>query len=51
MNKWTKFRVIYWLNGNVCVKEIEAYSKYNAKKRFHLTTDADDIIRIEEVTE
>lgn len=46
-----KFKVSYWLNGNICVKEIEAFSKYDAKQRFYLTTSADDIIRIEEVTE
>lgn len=46
-----KFKVSYWLNGNICVKEIEAFSKYDAKQRFYLTTDAYDIIRIEEVTE
>ena len=46
-----KFKVIYWLNGNQCVKEIEAASKYEAKMRFYLTQAADDIIRIEEVKE
>lgn len=46
-----KFKVIYWLNGNQCVKEIEASSKYEAKQRFYFTTVADDIIRIEEVKE
>lgn len=51
MYQLKKFKVIYWLNGNQYVKEVEAYSKYNAKQRFYLTTSADDIIRIEEVTE
>lgn len=46
-----KFKVIYWLNGNQCEKEIIADSKYDAKMRFYLTTSADDIIRIEEVKE
>lgn len=46
-----KFKVYYWHNGNKKVEEIEAYSKYNAKVRFYLTHPADDIIRIEEVTE
>ena len=46
-----KFKVVYWLNGNKCVKEIEAFSKYDAKQRFYLTETADDIIRIEEVKE
>lgn len=51
MYQLKKFRVIYWLNGNQCVKEVEAYSKYDAKKRFYFTTSADDIVRIEEVKE
>lgn len=46
-----KFKVSYWLNGKICVKEIEAYSKYDAKTRFYLTEASDDIIRIEEVKE
>ena len=46
-----KFKVIYWHNGNKCVEEIEARSKYNAKARFYLNHPHDDIIRIEEVTE
>ena len=45
------FKVTYWLNGDICVKEVEACSKYDAKLRFHLTNSADDIIRIEEVKE
>lgn len=46
-----KYKVIYWLNGNQCVKEVEAFSKYDAKRVFYLTNSADDIIRIEEVKE
>ena len=46
-----KFKVIYWLNGNVKTVELEADSKYNAKRLFHLSYAADDIIRIEEVVE
>lgn len=46
-----KFKIIYILNGRTKVKEIEATSKYNAKRRFYLTERADDIIRIEEVKE
>lgn len=46
-----KFKVYYWHNGNKMIEEIEAYSKYNAKARFYLLHPADDIIRIEEVTE
>lgn len=46
-----KFKVVFWLNGNKHTTEIEAYSKYDAKKRFYLTAAADDIIRIEEVKE
>lgn len=51
MSDLKKFKVIYWLNGNKCVAEIEAYSKYDAKKRFYFSHSCDDIIRIEEVTE
>lgn len=46
-----KFKVIYWLDGNKKVKEVLASSKYDAKRRFLLHEKADDIIRIEEVTE
>lgn len=40
-----KFKIIYILNGRTKVKEVEATSKYNAKRLFY------DIIRIEEVKE
>jgi hypothetical protein len=46
-----KFKVYYWRNGNKMIEEIEAYSRYDAKVRFYLLHPADDIIRIEEVTE
>ena len=46
-----KFKVTFLLNGVERDTEIEAYSKYDAKKRFYLTTSADNIIRIEEVKE
>lgn len=46
-----KFKVYYWFNGNKMIEEIEAYSRYDAKARFYLLHPADDIIRIEEVTE
>ena len=46
-----KFKITYWLDGNKKTKEILASSKYNAKMRFLLHEKADDIIRIEEVTE
>ena len=46
-----KFKVIYWLNGNIKSVELEADSKYNAKMRFYFLHTADDIIRIEEVKE
>lgn len=46
-----KFRVIYWLNGEKKVQEVEAFSKYHAKLTFSLKFTCDDIIRIEEVTE
>lgn len=46
-----KFRVLYWLNGNIKTVQVTADSKYNAKRMFYVNHDADDIIRIEEVTE
>ena len=46
-----KYKVYFWHNGNKEVEEIEAYSKYNAKVRFYLHHPADDIIKIEEVSE
>lgn len=51
MSELKKYKVCYWHNGNKKVAEIDAYSKYNAKARFYLLHPADDIIRIEEVTE
>lgn len=50
-NTKRKFKVIYWLRGNTQTAEVEAFSKYDAKRVFYLTYDADDIIRIEEVKE
>lgn len=46
-----KFKVIFWFNGNIKKVEVEAFSKYDAKRVFYLTNAADDIIRIEEVKE
>ena len=46
-----KFKVIYWLRGQKKAAEVEAFSKYDAKRVFYLTYNADDIIRIEEVKE
>lgn len=46
-----KFKITYWLDGNIKVAELEASSKYNAKMRFYLTHSCDDIISIQEVTE
>lgn len=51
MSELKRYKVYYWHNGNKKVEEIEAYSKYNAKARFYMHHSADDIIRIEEVTE
>ncbi len=51
MNEKRKFKVIYWLRGNKETAEVLAFSKYDAKRVFHLTHAADDIIRIEEVGE
>ena len=49
MNTKLKFKVIYWLGGNTRTAEVEAFSKYDAKRVFYLTHTADDIIRIEEM--
>ena len=51
MSELRRFKVIYWHNGRKRVEEIDAFSKYDAKKRFYLSYPCDDIIRIEEVTE
>lgn len=44
-----KFKVIYWYCGQKRSVEVEAYSKYDAKRVFYMTHSADDIVRIEEV--
>lgn len=46
-----KFKVIYWLNGNIKTAYVIADSKYNAKTKFYFNNVADDIVRIEEVKE
>lgn len=51
MSDLKKYKVVYWNNGNKCVAEVDAYSKYDAKKRFYLKYPCDDIIRVEEVAE
>lgn len=51
MNEKRKFKVVYRLRGNRRTAEVEAFSKYDAKRVFYLTHEADDIIRIEEVKE
>ena len=45
------YKITYWCRGFKKVLKLQATSKYNAKARFYLTHPADDIIRIEEVTE
>lgn len=51
MSDLKKYKVVYWHNGNKCVLEIDAYSRYNAKTRFYLHHPCDDIIKVEEVVE
>lgn len=46
-----KFKVVYWLRGNRKTAEVKAFSKYDAKRVFYLTYEADDIDHIEEVKE
>lgn len=46
-----KFKVIYYLRGQKRAAEVEAFSKYDAKRVFYITHEADDIVRIEEVKE
>lgn len=51
MNEKRKFKVIYWYRGNKETAEVEAFSKYDAKRVFYMKYAADDIIRVEEVSE
>ena len=51
MNEKRKFKVVYWLRGNLKVVEVEAFSKYDAKRVFYLSYECDDIDHIEEVKE
>ena len=44
-----KYKIVYWLNGNIQVAETEAKSKAAAKLWFLLSVPNDDIISIEEV--
>lgn len=50
-NTKRKFKVVYWLRGNRRTAEVEAYSKYDAKRVFYMNYDADDIDHIEAVEE
>ena len=45
----TKFKIVYWLNGNIQTAETEAKDKATAKMWFMLCIPHDDIISIEEV--
>lgn len=51
MNEKRKFKVVYWYRGNKATAEVEAFSKYDAKRVFYLTHEADDIDHIEGVGE
>lgn len=44
-----KFKIVYWLNGNIQTAETEVKTKAEAKLWFLLSVDHDDIISIEEV--
>ena len=46
-----KFKITYWLNGDIKVKEVYANSRYEAKMRFYLTEKFDDLVSIQEVVE
>lgn len=44
-----KFKITYkWIVGHRTI-EIEAYSKYNAKKRFYVMHPKSEVVKIEEV--
>lgn len=44
-----KYKIVYWLNGNIKKVDAEAESKQKAKMWFLLSVPNDDIISIEEV--
>lgn len=44
-----KYKIVYWLNGNIHTAEAEAKSIAEAKMWFLLSVPNDDIISIEEV--
>lgn len=44
-----KYKIVYWLNGNIKTAEAEAATKEDAKMLFLLSVPNDDIISIEEV--
>ena len=46
-----KYKITYWLNGNIEVVETEAEDKLQASIYFNLLFPVDDIISIEEVAE
>ena len=46
-----KFNITYRAGHKLCTKEIEACSKYDAKKRFHRIYPTFEIVKTEEVTE
>ena len=47
----TKFKIVYWLNGNIKKVDIEAKDKPTAKLLFLMKLPCDDIITIEKVEE
>ncbi len=48
MKTW---KIVYWHCGNKRAVKLQAPSKYAAKVKFYVNHSADDIIKIEEVTE
>ena len=44
-----KFKIVYWVNGNIKKVDVEAESKQKARMWFLVKVPHDDIITIEEV--
>ena len=43
------YKIVYWNNGNILVKKIDAKSKAEAEYLFYMTTACDDIKTISEI--
>jgi hypothetical protein len=44
-----KYKIVYWHNGNKCVKEIEATNAEQARLLFYMAIPQSDIISVKEV--